>query len=512
MWRTLQVAGRVLAPAAAMLSLAAGTLSILDGAPSSHGPGFFASVTFLAPAVLPGRIHADAAPMHTQKAALSCHVDLSAGSLWISSDIGSEAPTTCMRTAIAPATWQLQGSLDLLHSSAEGGMTQRRPLALLHAASLRARVPARSAVSGVGCASTGAGSALPDDALRPAQLDAALHLAATDGARSRHSKPLSVPAAVDALILQQQVAEPMTASAQMHLFAPLVAAAYLMPAPGSARISDHQLDVGSMRCVLSGILSKPLSPAGPTADPVAYTQRQRVADMLYETHWQASAPLNASASAAVPWTKGVRRSHSGVAPLGVRLRASLNPARTALAALPVAAASAAAGDDSAFSLSARSGHSSSPGRLRGSTLASAQAGTLAAIAKTLRLEAAPVRINRQLTDPHAASDKPGTASRGPRLQLRAPRDGNDGSDEHGLLLSGGAGYELVLAQKHGGPTLGSTPQEGPPWRGAVVVTGKPLTLPHTFQAGKELLYIEASSEAAVEVMIQRSKTSSFSGV
>jgi hypothetical protein len=237
-------------------------------------------------------------------------------------------------------------------------------------------------------------------------------------------------------------------------------------------ISDHQLAIGSERCVLAGMLAKPLSPARPTADAVADMQRQQVADMLYNSDWQASAVVNASAPAA-PWMKGVGRSNVGVAPLGVRLRASLSPVRTALAALPLAAASAAANDHDAFSLTATVGHNSSPCSLRSSATTFAQPGVLAAVAKTLGLEATAVRVSSQLSDPHAASNVPGTTSQGPRLQLGAAHGRYGRSDEHGVLVSGGAGYQPALTQLRDGPMQGSPPQQNSSWHGAIMVTGRP---------------------------------------
>ena len=470
----LQVAGWILVPAAAMLALAAGTLSALDAALPSHSPAVLASLSFLAPALLPDRNITDSAP--SQRAEIRCAVDLCAGSLRVSSGDSESKSTVCMGASVgllAPADRQLNQAV--YARSVEQGMRRQPAAVLLVDSGTRGQVDTHVALSGVGYAGTDPGSALPDAALRPMQLDAALHLAAAHGGRSADHVPVSVPAAVEAFMLQKQASE--HGSSQMHPSASQVAAVTRdVPAYSNERTSDHWLDIGSVSCVLSGMVAKPLTAARLKAEPLAAAQTQHLANMLYDTQWQSSAVAVPSLHA-LPSMKGVRSSdYAAAALLGVRLCPSLSAVQASTAALQLAAASAAATDQGAFHLTATPGQPRTPAGLAGSVLTRVQSGMLAAVAKTLRLEAPLVHVGKTLIDPHASDNEPGTASSGLRLQLGATRDDHRRSDEHGVLSSGGADHQPALVLIRAGQVPGTLLVQGlPTGRGAVVITGKPMT-------------------------------------
>ncbi len=459
----LQVVDKVLIPAAVMLLAAGASLSALDAAAQTL---LLSAVIFTAPLLLPSKQKPSAAPSPSrqQRTELNCSVDFRTGSVLMGAIGGA---TASMRASVATAATSSPVHQPPAARCALAESGQHHHLGLLETV-VRSRLTDSASVLASIMSTCGKGSgdcvsALPDEALHPTQLDAALHLAAVDASAARRG--LRVPAAAGCFFLHSPAAKQGKLQQQAVSTAPVASLARSEHRQEAWSMSDHQLDVGSACCALSGLLAKPLKADLSTAGPLSTTPNQHAADMLYGVEWQA---LALCSSAEHPPDTPAISAHAP--PVALRMRASQGPARMAAAGVHLAAVHAAASPQRAAALTAAPGLGVRPAHHHSAT-AAVQSGILAGIMKTLAREATSSSVCTQLLDPQDAASVAVNRVAGPRLQLNvSAADQQHSADEHGVALRGGAGFQPAMTRSQLSAAGRAAPLDHRS-HGTVIITG-----------------------------------------
>ena len=455
-----------------MLLATAAALSAVDGVGSS--PPLLESIAFPAPFVLPGRPGAAQLLASLQHTELGCSLNARGGTLLVSCGDGAGAASSSMTASMrhaAPAS--IAAQLPSASCASDGGIQDQHSFRTLQRLMHRGKLRLRSAVAAVmGAGGDGRAdsvSALPDEALHPTQLDAALHLAAVDV--STASSGLRVPATAAALLLHGPAAHQAGDQQQAAGGMSQCAAASVWDPAERLSMSTHRLDTISAGCTLSDMVAKPLTAGLPSAEPRLTALSEQAADMLYSVEWQAATAANSAPhflTAAPAMTAHDSR-------LDVHMRPVLRSARAVAAGIHVAAVSAASSRHNASALTAAAEQRLSPAQQR-SASAAILTGVLSGTIKTLAREASSVHTSIQLADTHYAASADvhgGTAS---RVQLGIRCAGQQqSSDEHGALLSCGAGLTPIMTRHR----LRSASVAAPPShlsQGKVIITGEPWLL------------------------------------
>jgi len=377
---------------------------------------------------------------------LTCSVDFRNGIVVVGGDGSAGAAVDSIRATVAAAAPSRPVTQRPAAGCASAGSGQRQGvLRHLHTAAVTAPAGHAAALASIrsagGTVREDGVSALPDEALHPTQLDAALHLAAVDASAGRRG--LRVPAAAGCFFLQRPAARQGRALQQM------VSTAHAASVANSGHhhqeawsTSEHQLDVGSACCVLSGMLAKPLKADLFTAGRPSTKPDQHAADMLYGVEWQATAALGPCSSAAEhpPDTPAISANAS---PVALRMRASQGPAQMAAAGAQLAAVNDVAPPQGVAALTAALELGARPAHHHSAT-AAVQSGILAGIMKTIAREETSTRVSTQMLD---RQDAVVSRAAGPRLQLNVSfADHKQSADEHGVALSGGAEFTPAMTR------------------------------------------------------------------
>ena len=449
-----------------MLLIAGASLSALHAA--GHAP-LLDAVIFAAPVLLHDKPFSGPSLSRQPSMELTCSVDFHAGTMLMAGDGAAGAAAVSMRASVATAA----PSSPVLRpptagcASAESGqhvLGLRETSVRSGAAGNASALASISSAGGTGRGDTA--SALPDEALHPTQLDAALHLAAVDA--SAALRGLRVPAAAGGFFLQRPAAKQAGVQQQVVSSAPVASGAHAGNTQEAWSTSDHQLDAGSACCVISGMLAKPLKADLSTAGLLSAMPDQHGADVLYSVEWQANAALAPPYSAERPLDSPAIPANAS--PVALRMRGGQGAARMAAVGVHLAAVSAAASPQRAAALTAALGLSVHPAHHHSATVA-VQSGILAGIMKTLAREAISARVSTQLLDPQNAASVVVSRAAGSRLQLCVTSAGQKQSaDEHGVALSGGARSTPALTRSQLSAGVGAAPLPAR-LHGTVIITG-----------------------------------------
>ena len=428
----------------------------------------------MAPALLPTKPSARQSPSEQQRTELTCSVNFRDGTVLVADHIAAGAAANSIRASMstaAPATPVTQPPA--ADTAAADGNQQLRVTDLLQTAGWSGpsdHAAALACIGSAGGASRQDGvSALPDKALHPTQLDAALHLAAAD-APAAMATTLRVPAAADCFSLHSPAAsQGITQQPGFVTALKYAASCAAQPQDGMSK-SDHRLYNHSACRALAGMVAKPLTADLSGAGMKQTMLSQHAAGMLYGIEWQATAATG-MCYATPHRPSDAPAMSANASPVAVRMQASHGPARMAAAGVQLAAVHAAGSPDAALALSTAAELGIRPAQCR-SAMTAVQSGVLAGIAKTLARESIATRVSTQALNPQNAMSMASRAAAAPCLRLNVSSVARKQSvDEHGVLLSGGAGFTPAMTPRRQSMAHRAASRDRR-LQGTVVITGE----------------------------------------